>query len=150
MLNAINTIAAASGVAQRTKAAIRRRVIAAAIAAVGAVVICAALGFIVAAAYMWLTITLPDYVAALCVAGALLAVGMVPMTIACQRPRAAPVIPSNVNAASDAAGDALNSVSTTAATYVRKHPTATLLSVVALGVVVGLVRANSTDRHTAD
>lgn len=146
MLNAINTIVAASGVAQRTKAAIRRRVIAVAIAAVGAAFICTAIGFIVAAAYFWLSITLPNYMAALCVAGALFAVGIVVLVIANRRPHPTAVARNDVSDVSDVAGDALTSV----ATYARQHPTATLLSALALGVAVGLLRKDSSRQPIPD
>lgn len=145
-MNVLGVIDSLYGAVNRVKDGIRQGVVTAVILLCGAALVLCALGFAVAAGYLWLATQLPAHWAALCVAGGLLLVGGLVIAIGAVRGRRRPVrespalsaatyddITRQAEAAADrAVREALSSV--------RDHPSAAVLSALALGVVVGLLR----------
>jgi small-conductance mechanosensitive channel len=135
-------MASLGGAAHRVKADVRRRMAAAAIVLCGAVLLACALGFAVAAGYLWLALRLPDYLAALCVAGALLLLGgcVIAVTVARSRTRRGSAASGQCRALAAEAEDAADRAVREAMVQVRANPSAAMLSALTLGVVVGLLR----------
>ncbi|MDA0661908.1 MAG: hypothetical protein O3B08_03615 [Proteobacteria bacterium] len=128
---------------ERVRRGVRRRVRAVATGLCGALFILGAAGFGVAAGYMRLAIEMPAYQAALIVAACLLFVGVVIMAVARSETR------RDTPAAADAAPDlarqideATNRATQEAMAEVRRSPLSAILTSVAVGAVVGLLRPN--------
>ena len=129
-------------VMHRVRDGIKYRIATTVILMCGAISIVCAAGFAIAAGYMWLATELPAYQAALCLAGGLLLGGGIAILVACRRNRRtswrgtgapAPDITGQAEATADRAVQA-------ALSEVQKSPTPAILTALALGVVVGLLR----------
>jgi hypothetical protein len=121
---------------------IRYRIGTAAILLCGAIVIFCAVGFAVAAGYMWVATVLPNYLAALCVAGGLVLVGGIAIMVANARRRDGGVKSGPPPDAARQAEVAAERAVQAALSEVKKSPTPAMLTALALGVVVGLLRSN--------
>lgn len=126
----------------RVRVGIRYRIATAAVLLCGAIIIACAAGFAIAASYMWLATKLPDYLAALSVAGGLLLVGGVVVLAANVRDRhhdrdvkSAPP-PDTARQAEKAAESAVEA----ALSLAKNSPKSAVLTALALGVVAGLLR----------
>ncbi len=129
-------------VMHRIRDGIKYRIATTAILLCGAIFIVCAAGFAIAAGYMWLATELPAYQAAFCVAGGLVFGGGLMILVACLRNRGsagrgksaqARDIAGQAEAAADRAVQA-------ALSEAKKSPTSAVLTALALGVVVGLLR----------
>ena len=141
-MNISGMIGSLDGVKHRMQDSIRRRIRAAAIGLSGALFILGAVGFGIAAAYIWLCTQLPDHQAALVVAGVLLVIGFIVIAASRSRNHPAPQ-PDVAKAAPDLArqaDDAAKRAVQTAISQVRISPMSTVITAVALGAVVGLLR----------
>jgi hypothetical protein len=90
---------------------------------------------------MWLVTLLPAYQAALCVAGGLIFVGGLVILVACIRHRRSAgrvksTVAGDINRQAEAAA---HSAVKAVLSEVEKSPTSAMLTVLALGVVVGLL-----------
>ena len=121
---------------------IRYRIATAAVLLCGAIVIICAAGFAIAASYMWLATEMPNYLAALCVAGGLVLAGGIVIVAANVRHRhdnrdvkSAPP-PDTARQAEMAAERTVQA----ALSEAKNSPVLAVLTALALGVVVGLLR----------
>ena len=126
---------------ERIRRGVRRRVRSVSIGLCGALFILGAAGFGIAAGYMRLSIEMPDYQAALIVAAALLFIGVIVIAVARSENR------HDTHPAADAApdlarqiDDATNRATQEAMAEVRRSPLSAILTAVAVGAVVGLLR----------
>ncbi|MEQ8741226.1 MAG: hypothetical protein RLN77_10790 [Rhodospirillales bacterium] len=115
----------------------KRSLLTAAIALIGALVTSCAAAFAGAAVYMWLSHHLPDYLAALCVAGALLAVGVCLLIRGRKAPLAAPRQDRRPYRSGDPIAELVVRAATTARSGATSHPSLALLSATALGFLTG-------------
>lgn len=135
-------IGALDGVKARVQDRYRRGIQAAAIALCGGLFILGALGFAVAAGYIWLSMEMPAHQAALVTAGVLFLAGCVVFAVARgrnrapQRPAAGDTTSDLAAQADDAAREAFRGV----VSQVQGSPLSTVATAVALGAVVGLLR----------
>lgn len=140
-MNILSGIDAASAAVDRARESVRRGIASVVIALVGIVILACAAGFAIAAVHMWLATQMPAYVAALYVAAGLALIGGAVLVIASgrrgpRRPVRRPVPPSPEVAAEMAADSTMRA----AASQVNRHPAASVLTALALGVVVGLLK----------
>jgi hypothetical protein len=145
-MNVLSAIDSLLDAVSSVKDGIRRRIATTAIILCGTALVLCAVGFAIAAGYMWLAAKLPDYLAALSVAGGLVLVGCLVIAVAVggggrgtrrKRPAVSDATYDDIaRRAEDAAGQATRQ----ALSSVRNNPSSALLSALALGLVVGLLR----------
>lgn len=123
----------------RAKAAAKRSLVTAAIAIVGALIIACAAGFAAGAAYIGLSLIMPDYLAALSVAVILLIVGSgVLIWVGGSRDNAARQRRPQPAEQADPATEVFRQAAA-AMGQTKDQPASTLLTAVALGVAAGLM-----------
>ncbi len=135
-MNAMMWLGLLGGSIERAKEGIQRRVAGTVVMAGGAIVLAGAIIFALMAAHMWLTLRMPDYLAALTIAGGLALVGLVVIAVGRQRihsPIRRPDVTTRVERVADRARhETLSAVN-------RSVPSAIVTALV-LGVVAGLLR----------
>lgn len=134
----------------RAKAQAKRSLVTAAIAIVGALIIACAAGFAAGAAYIWLSLMMPDYLAALCVAVVLLAVGAGVLIWVGGPNESRPRAPSpQQQPPTDPATEVFRQASAAMA-GTKNQPASTLLTAVALGVAAGLMAPSRNNSPASD
>jgi hypothetical protein len=109
---------------------------------VGAILMAIALGFSIAGAYIWLTMQLPDYQAALIVAGVLFGFGGIVIFLASRR-GSSKKTPSDENVSCNGVEADLASqrIVSAALTVTMDTPIKAIVAATAMGFIVGLLRA---------
>lgn len=131
---------------ERAKTAAKRSLVTAAIAILGALVLACAAGFAAGAAYIWLALHLPDYVAALCVAVALLVTGIA-LLVWVGGSRDVPARQARQPGYDNEPTAEIFRQTTAAMTRSNGSTSKTMLTAAALGVVAGLM---ATDKGGQD
>ncbi len=135
-MNAMMWLGLLGGTIDRAKEGVRRRVAGTVVIMAGAVVFAVAAVFALMAAHMWLTIRMPNYMAALTIAGGLALVGLIVIAVGRQRmhsPARRPDVASRVERVADRARHETLSA-------VNKSVPSAILTALALGIVAGLLR----------
>lgn len=135
-MNAMMWLGLLGGTIERAKVGMRRFVAGTVIMVSGAVVLAGAVVFALMAAHMWLTIRMPNYLAALTIAGGLALVGLIVVAVGRQRIHSLarrPDVATRVERVADQARhETLSAIN-------RNVPSAILTALV-LGIVAGLLR----------
>jgi TRAP-type mannitol/chloroaromatic compound transport system permease large subunit len=135
-MNAMMWLGLLGGTIERAKEGVRRRVAGTVVMAGGAVVLAGAAIFALVAAHMWLSLRMPNYMAALTVAGGLALVGLIVVAVGRQRmhsPAPRPDVADRVERAADRARHETLSA-------VNKSVPSAILTALVLGIVAGLLR----------
>ncbi|MEX2615969.1 MAG: phage holin family protein [Alphaproteobacteria bacterium] len=142
-MNLTGMIGSLGGMQDRVRSAVRRRIRAAVMGLCGGLVILGGAGFLVAAGYLRLSIEMPDYQAALIMAAILLLVGGIVIAAARSgnRQSANPTLETPPDLARQAE-DATSLATHEARVQVRDSPLTAILTAVAIGAIVGLLRPN--------
>ena len=145
----LNLANAVGGLAEQAKSAAKRSLVTAALAVVAALVIASAAGFAGAAAYMFLALHVPAYMASLLVAIALLAVGWGVLAwvgrstpikdAAAQQPAPKPANDGDPEA------ELISRAAAAAVARTRTSPTSTMMMALAAGVAYGLMSQRKDD-----
>lgn len=127
--------------AQRLGDTIRFRLATVAILLCGAILMVAASGFAIAGGYMWLSTQLPDYLAALSVAGVLCLLGATVIALAAGRGGSEKAPPSMVAPNKDSEADmAAEHIARAALKITMDTPIKALAAATVVGFIVGLLR----------
>lgn len=140
-MNAMMWMGLLGGTIDRVKATIRQRIAGVVIVAAGAIVLACAVGFALAAIHMWLSLRMPDYLAALSIAGGLALVGLIVIVAGRQRART-PMPPVDVAGQVDRAAERARQETATA---LNSHLPTALLTALVLGLAAGLLRPKGRD-----
>tara|TARA_R110001592_G_scaffold291718_3_gene561193 strand:+ start:1215 stop:1640 length:426 start_codon:yes stop_codon:yes gene_type:complete len=120
---------------------IRYRMATVAILLFGAIILLGAIGFCIAGGFLWLSMQMPDYLAALCVAGALFLAGAVVIALAFSRGGGKKAIQAASARPNDAEADrGTERILQAAIEDLAKTPMKAIVVATALGFVVGLLR----------
>lgn len=120
---------------------IRYRMGTVAILSFAAIIMLAAIGFVIIGGFLWLSTQMLDYLAALCVAGALFLVGAVVIALASSR-GGGKKTPSATSARADGAAERIVQG---AFEDLARTPLKSIAVAVALGFVVGLLRPKKSE-----
>lgn len=135
-MNAMMWLGLLGGSIERAKEGVRRRVAGTVVMVSGGVVLAGAMIFALLAAHMWLTLRMPDYQAALVIAGGLALVGLIVVAVGRRRirsPAPRPDVAARVEQAANRARYQTLSA-------VNKSVPSAILTALVLGMVAGLLR----------
>ena len=147
ILSALSAANALTGVAERGGEVVRRGSRTVALYACAAAVFAVAAGFLIAAAYIRLTVEFSPDVAALCVAAGLFVIGAGILAFAIYRPKdgekrtGGRAQDDNPLAAAGPLGEAANEAMEKGLAHIRENPASAIATAAALGVAVGLLRS---------
>ena len=139
-MNATMWMGLLGGTIDRVKEGIRQRVAGLVVMAAGAIVLVCAVGFGLAAAHMWLSTRMADYLSALTIAAVLALVGLIVVVVGRRRTRA-PIRSDVVGRVEQTAERARRE---TAAAVSSNVPSA-LVTALVLGIAAGLFRPKRKD-----
>lgn len=130
------------GLLRRLRGDIRYRLTSMAIVTTGVLFIAAAVGLAIAGGFLWLSTQIPSHLAALVVAGGLFLIGAVTISVALLRNGRPTRTPDNPGPTPEANAEFISQRMTQVAlAEVAKAPIKAAFAAVALGVIVGLLRA---------
>ena len=135
-MNAMMWLGLLGGSIERAKEGLRRRIAGTVVMASGAVILAGAVVFALMAAHMWLTLRMPDHLAALTIAGGLALVGLIVVAVGRQRmhsPTHRPDVATRVERVADRARHETVSA-------VNKSVPSAMATALVLGIVAGLLR----------
>lgn len=135
-MNAMMWLGLLGGSIERAKEGVRRRVAGTVVIVAGAAVLAGAGVFALMAAHMWLTLRMPDYLAALTIAGGLALIGLIVVAVGRQRmhsPTRRPDVAARVERVADRARHETLSA-------VNKSVPSAIVTALVLGMVAGLLR----------
>jgi ElaB/YqjD/DUF883 family membrane-anchored ribosome-binding protein len=134
-MNAMMWVGLLGSTIDRMRASVRQKISGAIVIAGGGVVLVCAIGFALAAAHMWLALRMPNYMAALVIAGGLAVIGLIVVAIGRARSNA-PARRVDVEARAERAAGKAREEALSATT---SHPPSALLTALILGLVAGLL-----------
>ncbi|WP_316977073.1 phage holin family protein [Shumkonia mesophila] len=135
-MNVMMWLGLLGGTVERAKAGLQRRIVGTMVIVGGAIVLVCAAGFALAAAHMWLSTRMPNYLAALTIAGGLALVGLIVVAVGRQRARSparSPDVAARVERVADRARQETLSA-------VNENVLSAVVTALVLGVVAGLLR----------
>lgn len=130
--------------AHRLGDSIRYRMATMAILIGGAIIMAAAIGFAIASGFIWLSMQMPSYLAALVVAGVLCLLSTIMIVLASMR-KGSEKTPSSLNAPTNfsEAGPASEHIVREALEVTMDTPIKAIFAATAIGLIVGLLRTKN-------